>query len=37
VLYPAEASENVLEMNVLAAKNHAYAVQGRASTNDLAA
>ena len=37
VLDPAEASENVLEMNVLAAKNHAYAVQGRVSTNDLAA
>ncbi len=37
VLYPAEASENVLEMNVLAAKNRAYAIQGRASTNDLAA
>jgi hypothetical protein len=34
VLYPAAASENVLEMNVLAAKNHAYAVQGRASTSD---
>jgi hypothetical protein len=36
VLYPAEASENVLEMNVLAAKNHLYAAQGRASTNDVA-
>ena len=36
VLYPAEASENVLEMNVLAAKNHLYAMQGRASTNDVA-
>ena len=36
VLYPAKASENVLEMNVLAARNRAYAVQGRASTNDLA-
>ena len=37
VLYPAEASENVLEMNILAAKNKAYAAQGRVSTNDLAA
>jgi hypothetical protein len=36
VLYPAEASENVLEMNVLAAKNHLYAIQGRASTNEVA-
>ena len=37
VLYPAEASENVLEMNVLAAKNRLYALQGRASTNEVAA
>ncbi|HEY5054846.1 MAG TPA: glycosyl hydrolase 115 family protein [Acidobacteriaceae bacterium] len=37
VLFPAEASENVIEMNVLAAKNKAYATQGRVSTNDLAA
>ncbi|HEX3969635.1 MAG TPA: glycosyl hydrolase 115 family protein [Edaphobacter sp.] len=36
VLYPAEASENVLEMNVLAGKNRLYATQGRSSTNDLA-
>jgi len=36
VLYPVEASENVIEMNVLAAKNHLYAVQGRASTSDVA-
>src|SRR5262249_8546841 len=33
VLYPAAASENVLEMNVLAARNHRYAVQGRVATN----
>jgi hypothetical protein len=37
VLYPTEASENVLEMNILAAKNKAYAAQGRVTTNDLAA
>jgi hypothetical protein len=37
VLYPAKASETVLEMNILAGLNHLYSKQGRASTNDLAA
>jgi hypothetical protein len=36
VLYPAEASETVFEMNVLAGKNHLFATQGRSSANDLA-
>jgi Glycosyl hydrolase family 115/Gylcosyl hydrolase family 115 C-terminal domain len=36
VLYPAKASENVFEMNVLAGKNHLFAMQGRSSANDLA-
>ena len=36
VLYPAKASELVTELYVTAGKNHLYASQGRASTNDLA-
>ncbi len=36
VLWPAKASETVLEMNILAGRNHLYAKQGRTSTNDLA-
>ena len=37
VLYPTKASALVTEMNITAGKNRLYAVQGRASTNDLAA
>lgn len=36
VLHPAKASALVTEMNILAGRNHLYAKQGRASTNDLA-
>jgi hypothetical protein len=36
VLFPAKASEVVLEINIDAGKNHLYARQGRVSTNDLA-
>ena len=36
VLYPAKASAIVNELYILAGKNHLYAAQGRASTNDLA-
>ncbi len=37
VLYPAKASALVTELYIAAGKNNLYAVQGRASTNDLAA
>lgn len=37
VLYPAKASALVNELYVTAGKNRLYAIQGRASTNDLAA
>jgi len=37
VLYPTKASAQVAELYVTAGKNHLYASQGRASTNDLAA
>lgn len=37
VLYPAKASALVTELYINAGKNRQYAVQGRASTNDLAA
>jgi len=37
VLFPTKASALVTEMYVTAARNQAYAVQGRASTNDVAA
>ena len=37
VLYPVKASAQVTELYITAAKNHLYASQGRASTNDLAA
>jgi hypothetical protein len=37
VLHPAKASELVTELYVTVARNHLYAAQGRASTNDLAA
>jgi hypothetical protein len=37
VLYPTKASAQVTELYVTAGKNHLYASQGRASTNDLAA
>jgi Glycosyl hydrolase family 115/Gylcosyl hydrolase family 115 C-terminal domain len=37
VLHPAKASEIVTELYITVAKNRAYAAQGRASTNDLAA
>jgi Glycosyl hydrolase family 115/Gylcosyl hydrolase family 115 C-terminal domain len=37
VLYPTKASEIVNELYVTAARNHLYATQGRAATNDLAA
>src|ERR1700722_7558267 len=37
VLYPAKASALVTELYISAGKNRQYAVQGRASTNDLAA
>jgi len=37
VLYPTKASALVTEINITAGKNRMYAVQGRASTNDLAA
>jgi hypothetical protein len=37
VLYPAKASEVVLEMNIEAGRNALYARQGRASTNTVAA
>ena len=37
VLHPARASEMVTELYITVAKNHLYAAQGRASTNDLAA
>jgi hypothetical protein len=36
-LYPAKASAQVAELYVTVGKNHLYANQGRASTNDLAA
>jgi Glycosyl hydrolase family 115/Gylcosyl hydrolase family 115 C-terminal domain len=37
VLYPVKASAQVAEMYIAVGKNHLYARQGRASTNDLAA
>jgi hypothetical protein len=37
VLYPTKASALVTELYIAAGKNNLYAVQGRASTNDLAA
>jgi hypothetical protein len=37
VLHPVAASATVTELNVAAARNHLYAVQGRASTNTWAA
>lgn len=37
VLFPIKASANLNELYVTAGKNHLYAKQGRASTNDLAA
>ena len=37
VLYPTEASALVTELYITAGKNNLYAIQGRASTNDLAA
>jgi GH35 family endo-1,4-beta-xylanase len=37
VLYPVEASANLYELYYTVAKNHLYAAQGRAATNDLAA
>ncbi len=37
VLYPTKASALVTELYITAGKNHLYAQQGRASTNDLAA
>jgi Glycosyl hydrolase family 115/Gylcosyl hydrolase family 115 C-terminal domain/Glycosyl hydrolase family 67 N-terminus len=37
VLYPARAAEVVTELYITIGKNHLYASQGRASTNDLAA
>jgi len=37
VLYPTKASALVNELYVTAGRNRLYAVQGRASTNDLAA
>ena len=37
VLHPAKASEIVTELYITVAKNHLYAAQGCASTNDLAA
>ena len=37
VLYPTKASAQVAELYMTAGKNHLYASQGRASTNDLAA
>ncbi len=37
VLFPIKASANLNEMYVAAGKNHLYAIQGRASTNDFAA
>ena len=36
VLHPAKASALVVQMNILAGRNHLYAKQGRASTNALA-
>ena len=36
VLHPAKASATVAEMNILAGRNHLFAMQGRASTNALA-
>jgi hypothetical protein len=36
VLYPTKASALVTEINITAGRNQMYAVQGRASTNDLA-
>jgi len=36
VLYPVKACANLNELYVTVGKNHLYAVQGRASTNDLA-
>jgi hypothetical protein len=36
VLYPTKASALVTGMNIAAGRNHMYAVQGRASANDLA-
>ncbi len=36
VLYPTKASALVTEIYITAGKNHLYALQGRASTNDLA-
>src|SRR3974377_2450133 len=37
VLHPTKASALVTEINIIAGRNRLYAVQGRASTNDLAA
>ena len=37
VLYPTKASAVVNELYIMAGKNHLYAAQGRASTNDVAA
>ena len=37
VLYPVKASAQVVELYIAVGKNHLYAKQGRASTNDLAA
>ena len=37
VLYPTKASALVTELYITAGKNRLYAMQGRASTNDLAA
>jgi hypothetical protein len=37
VLYPVKASAQVVELYITVGKNHLYASQGRASTNDLAA
>ena len=36
VLYPVKASANLNDLYVTAARNHLYATQGRAATNDLA-